>query len=99
MGRQWLIAQVAQAFHVTPGAAAFEMDNDPDDLAIQCLMLLNYADAWRVWKKGDKKEIAAYGGSFAMKMVEQINMERMEAEIREQEEGALPAEPLPEGEP
>ncbi len=50
MARLWQIANVAEAFHVLPSAAARDLHRDPEQLSLVCLGLLRYAEAWRAYR-------------------------------------------------
>lgn len=70
MGRLWIIAAVAEAFHVLPTIVAREMDDDPENLSIICLQMLRYAEAKRAEEVSkDEKDLEAWKGSWIMEQV------------------------------
>lgn len=81
MARDWLIAQVADRFHVLPTVARDDLNSDPEQLSLQCLPLLGYAEAYRAWKRGRKSELKAWEGSPLMDLVKEIAFDGAEAEL------------------
>jgi hypothetical protein len=65
VARLWIVAKVAETFHVLPSVAARDLDEDPNQTAIECLALLNYARGKHVFDaaKGDDKKIESMGVS------------------------------------
>jgi hypothetical protein len=67
--RDWMVAQIADRFHVLPSVVARDLDNDPERLSLQCLPLLAYAEAYRVYRRGNKAEIKRWSDSKVMELV------------------------------
>jgi len=63
--------------------AAWELENDPEQLAIEILPLRRYAEAFRAWKRADKNELKAWRDSPMMKRVDEIGAEFAAAEMAE----------------
>jgi hypothetical protein len=53
VARMWTVAVVAEAFHVLPSVVARDLDEDPERLSLECLRLLNYAEARRALEAGE----------------------------------------------
>lgn len=55
-----MIAVVADAFHQLPSVVARDLDDDPEQLSLVCLSLLQYAQAYRAYDtaKGDIEKTA-----------------------------------------
>jgi hypothetical protein len=58
----WTVANVAKAFGISPTQAARELDEDPEQTALSCLFLLNYARAKNAYDqvKGDPKKLRGW---------------------------------------
>ncbi len=80
--RLWTIAVVANSYHVLPSVVARDLDNDPEQLSLVCLTLLNYADAKRAFERGNEHELASWKDSPMMGHVEKntfdLHQERLE---------------------
>jgi hypothetical protein len=81
VARDWLIAQVAERFHVLPTVARDDLNRDPEQLSLQCLPLLGYAEAYRAWKRGKKAELKSWEGSHFMDLVKENDFDGAEAEL------------------
>ena len=76
---------MANSYHVLPSQAARDLDNDPEQLSLVCLTLLNYADAKRAFDQAKDKtrDLAAWKDSNLMPHVERntfdLHKERLAA--------------------
>lgn len=78
---RWLVAQIAERFHVLPSVAARDLAEDPDRLSLESLPLLGYAEAYRAYQRNDKNEMKRWRGSRFMDLVKEIDLELVEAEL------------------
>lgn len=70
MVRLWIIANVAETFHVLPSVAARDLDDDPERLSLLCISLLRYAEAHGAEERSKSKEdLAPWKGSKIMELV------------------------------
>lgn len=79
--RLWLVAVVAERFHVLPSVAARDLDEDPEHLSLLCMQLLRYAEAKNAFEAAEDK--AALGSSEMMSRVARntfdLHKERLKA--------------------
>lgn len=93
MGRLWLIAAVAKAFHVLPSVAARDLDEDPERLSLLCLPLINYAEAKAAFDGAEDDEaLKGWAGSKSMEAVTrntfELHKERVARRKAERERAA-----------
>lgn len=74
-----MIAQVAQTYSISPLQAAHELDNDPEQLALVCIPLLEYGRAKAAFDAagGDPDKLKAWEGSRIMERVQENTMETL----------------------
>ena len=83
VARLWQIGVVAEEYGLSPGRAAWELENDPEQLAIAILPLRRYAEAFAVWKRADAHELKAWRNVPMMDRVNEIGAELAAAEMPE----------------
>ncbi len=70
VARLWAITVAAETFHTSPYRIAQELDEDPEQLNLECHTLLNYSRAKdlfdRAMKDGDHKTLDEYNNSDLM---------------------------------
>jgi hypothetical protein len=81
------IARVAEAFHVLPSQVARDLDEDPEQLSLVCLSVLQYAEAHDAEKRSQgEDDLKHWKGSKIMDMVIdtklQLHKERFERRKR-----------------
>lgn len=64
-----------------PSQVARDLDRDPERLTLVCLPMLGYADAFRAWKRGNKRELKHWSGSRLMEMVKNNDFDEAELEL------------------
>jgi len=73
---------VADQFKQPPTEVARDLDDDPERMAMQCVMLLRYAEAKRVFENASAKDLQKLkGSSKMMQLVEDITFALAEEEI------------------
>lgn len=70
VARMYTIACIAKEFGVLPSVVARDLDNDPEQLSLECLKLLSYAEAKSVYDSGNKHMIDSRKDSPVMQEVE-----------------------------
>jgi hypothetical protein len=66
----WLVANVAEAFHVLPTEVARDLAEDPEQLSLLCLSFLRYAEAKHAEQRAKSDDdLAAWQGSRVMDFV------------------------------
>ena len=78
--RLWIIAVIAKAFHILPSVVARDLDNDPEQLSLACLPLLNYANRKDIFDQAvrrgnDDKTLDAYVDDEIMSRVKRNTMD------------------------
>ncbi len=85
MARLWQIAQVAKEYHVLPAVAARDLDEDPEQLSLVCLSLLNYGVGYNVYRAANKRQIEGFRkspqGDRLMTLVQDIAFELTEEQM------------------
>ncbi len=80
--RLYTIAVVAESFHQLPSVVARDLDEDPERLALACLPLLRYAEAFGAFKAAkDEQSLEHWKGSSTMDAVK-VNAMKLSAERR-----------------
>ena len=69
VARMYTIACIAKEFGVLPSVVAKDLDDDPEQLSLECLKLLSYAEAKSVYDSGNKSMIDAREDSPVMQEV------------------------------
>jgi hypothetical protein len=72
VARLWQVSVVAEEYGLSPVRAAWELDSDPEQLAIAILPLRRYAEAWNAWKRADADELKAWRKDPMMDRVNEI---------------------------
>lgn len=66
----WMIALIAEAFHVLPSIVARDIETDPNQLSAKCLHFLRYRDAYQAFKAAKKQDdLKSWEGSKMMDAV------------------------------
>lgn len=84
-----MLAVLAEAFHVTPYVVAQELLDDPEQLLLQCLPLLRYADAYHAYERAEDKveDLKGWEGSSVMDDVERNVFELHKARVKKRSGG------------
>lgn len=86
-----MIATVADRFHQLPSAVARDLDEDPEQLSLECVPLLHYAEAKSVYDRAkDKSELGAWEDSPVMELQidNYFQLAKEKRERRRRREGA-----------
>ncbi len=91
MALLYQVAKVAETFHVLPSVAARDLDEDPEQLSIVCLSLLNYGAAHEAYRSAKRARIDEWrktsAGARLMDLVTEIDLAIIGAEADAREGG------------
>lgn len=81
MRRVWLIASIAQTFGLRPTIVAHDLDNDPEDLAVECLWAIRFGEAYFAYQRNDPNILKGWEGSRMMDLVKGEDFRRAQEEL------------------
>ncbi len=74
VARVFLYAQAAKEFGVLPSAARDDIEHDPEQLTVRCLVMLRYADAY--WAERNAKSSKDLEGWKQSKMMDTVHLNK-----------------------